>query len=113
MPPSIRILSPVAVMMMSASSSLPDLSGSPVSVKVSISSVSIEALPSRNACNKSALISTHPLVPGHIPGREVTHVDGRADLPAHAGEQHRRMSCGQRLQPIAGALEHDVAPVRE
>ena len=45
MPPSIWMLSPVAVTTMSAFSSRPDVSRMPVRVKVSIRSVTIEALP--------------------------------------------------------------------
>ena len=43
-PPIARMFNPVAVMMMSASSSSPEPSKSPLSVKVSIVSVTIEAV---------------------------------------------------------------------
>jgi len=46
-------LKPVAVMMMSASSSLPDFSRMPFSVKRSISSVTTEALPDLMPWNRS------------------------------------------------------------
>src|SRR5258708_3749347 len=53
MSPLAERLKPVAVMMMSASSSLPDFSRMPFSVKRSISSVTTEALPDLMPWNKS------------------------------------------------------------
>jgi len=53
MSPLAERLKPVAVMMMSASSSLPDFSRMPFSVKRSISSVTTEALPDLMPWNRS------------------------------------------------------------
>ena len=53
MPPRPSRFSPVAVTMMSASSSVPEASLSPVSVKVSMWSVTTEALPSLSALKRS------------------------------------------------------------
>lgn len=59
MPPSIWICSPVAVTMMSASSSSPEASRTPVSVKVSIWSVTTEAVPARSALKRSPSGTAH------------------------------------------------------
>ena len=51
--PNMRSLRPVAVTTMSAGSSWPDFSFTPVSVKHAISSVTTDALPARSAANSS------------------------------------------------------------
>ena len=53
MPPKASSCSPVAVTMMSASSSWPDVSRMPFGVNVSIVSVTIEACALRSARNRS------------------------------------------------------------
>ena len=53
MSPSTLRVKPVAVTMMSASSSCPDFNRMPFSVNVSISSVTIEALPELIPANRS------------------------------------------------------------
>ncbi len=80
----------MAVTITSASSSSPESSSIPLSVKVSIVSVTTEALPSRDRLEEVAVgDQAHALVPGVVAGREVL-VDvvaggqGAFDAPADA-----------------------------
>ena len=72
MPPRKSNSSPVAVTMMSASSSRPEVSRSPLSVKRSIRSVTTDAAPAEMALKRSPFgDGAEALVPGVVAGREV------------------------------------------
>ena len=105
MPPSICRSRPVAVTIRSASSSVPDSSAMPFSVKLEMRSVTIDALPLRTDWKKSPSGTMHkPLLPGLVAGREVR---GDVVVGAEVAAQHPHQVALEDAGPGSRQLEDE------